>query len=51
MWSCPHCGQQAGLPFQDDQLQGMLCLNPDCGRFDASEGIEDHLTNAEYTDM
>lgn len=34
MWMCPYCGQNIGQPFRDTQLHGMLCLNPDCGRFD-----------------
>ncbi|MFY0542719.1 hypothetical protein [Brevibacillus sp. H7] len=33
MWTCPYCGGTLGQPFQDDQLRGMLCLQPDCGRF------------------
>ncbi len=33
MWTCPYCGGTVGQPFHDDQLQGMLCLQPDCGRF------------------
>ncbi|WP_169729955.1 hypothetical protein [Thermicanus aegyptius] len=33
-WSCPYCGYQHGFYFEDDQLSGMVCLRPECGRFD-----------------
>jgi hypothetical protein len=34
MWSCPYCGNHSGVAFKDMNLQGMLCMQPDCGRFD-----------------
>lgn len=34
MWSCPFCGNHNGIRFQDSNLKGMLCMHPDCGRFD-----------------
>lgn len=34
MWSCPHCGNSGGVKFKDSNLKGMLCMHPDCGRFD-----------------
>ncbi|WP_164984859.1 hypothetical protein [Ammoniphilus sp. CFH 90114] len=33
MWSCPYCGNHSGVKFKDMNLQGMLCMHPDCGRF------------------
>jgi hypothetical protein len=33
MWSCSYCGNHTGMPYEDSQLKGMLCLHPDCGRF------------------
>jgi hypothetical protein len=33
MWTCPYCGGTLGQRFDDDQLHGVLCLQPDCGRF------------------
>ena len=34
MWSCPYCGNSGGVKFMDPNLKGMLCMHPDCGRFD-----------------
>lgn len=34
MWTCPYCGCASGMYYHDSQLQGMLCLHPECGRFD-----------------
>lgn len=30
---CPFCGSEYGMPYKDNQLTGMLCLHPECGRF------------------
>jgi|GEM_PF-637998 len=40
-WTCPHCGGTLGQPFADSQLRGMLCLAPDCGRFDAQVAMKE----------
>ena len=34
MWMCPYCGNNGGVKFKDLNLKGMLCMHPDCGRFD-----------------
>ncbi len=34
MWSCPYCGNHSGVKFKDRNLKGMLCMHPDCGRFE-----------------
>ncbi|WP_172890890.1 hypothetical protein [Aneurinibacillus soli] len=34
-WKCPYCGSQYGMPYQDSNLVGMLCLEPNCGRMHA----------------
>lgn len=33
MWKCKYCGNQYGMPYKDNKLEGMMCLAPDCGRF------------------
>lgn len=33
MWKCEYCGGNKGMYYKDKQLEGMLCLEPDCGRF------------------
>ncbi|WCK56134.1 hypothetical protein PP175_09590 [Aneurinibacillus sp. Ricciae_BoGa-3] len=33
MWKCHYCGSEDGMPYKDRNLSGMLCLAPDCGRF------------------
>lgn len=33
VWICPFCGNKDGMPYEDSQLTGILCLNPECGRF------------------
>ncbi|GAA4701286.1 hypothetical protein GCM10023228_01120 [Brevibacillus fulvus] len=45
MWTCPYCGGKMGQPFEDGQLQGMLCLAPDCGRFDSGDNAQQPLIN------
>lgn len=32
MWTCPYCGNKNGMIFEDQQMSGMLCLHPECGR-------------------
>lgn len=49
MWSCPYCGNYQGLPFGDSNLKGMLCLHPDCGRFDEMDESKFNELNAEKT--
>ncbi|WP_170145317.1 hypothetical protein [Ammoniphilus oxalaticus] len=34
MWTCPYCGNSGGVGFVDPNLKGMLCMHPNCGRFD-----------------
>jgi hypothetical protein len=50
-WTCPYCGGTYGYPFQDNQLQGMLCLHPDCGRFVVSDPDHDDLSDWDATDF
>ncbi len=33
MWTCRYCGSNQGMYYKDQQLEGMLCLAPECGRF------------------
>lgn len=33
VWTCPYCGNQDGVYFRDRNLEGMLCADPECGRF------------------
>lgn len=40
-WSCPYCGSTQGLLFEDGNLKGILCQNPDCGRVDPLPEAED----------
>jgi hypothetical protein len=48
MWSCPYCHSREGLFFRDENLLGVLCLAPDCGRFnELDEGQWQALQNAE----
>jgi len=42
VWTCPHCGGTRGFFFTDENLQGMLCLAPDCGRFDPTAVFPAH---------
>ncbi len=51
MWTCPYCGGKLGQPFEDSQLRGMLCLSPDCGRFDASEDGDERLDEWDVADL
>lgn len=37
MWTCPYCGNQHGMIFEDSQMTGVLCLHPDCGRMDQQD--------------
>lgn len=39
-WKCPYCGSQQGMPYQDRNLVGMLCLEPTCGRMHAMTEAE-----------
>jgi len=43
MWKCEFCGSDNGMYYRDGQLEGMLCLAGDCGRFNEvkDEDIED----------
>ncbi|MCP1354110.1 hypothetical protein [Aneurinibacillus migulanus] len=48
MWKCPYCGSEHGMPYQDSNLTGMLCLGEMCGRFHAmteeeSKQVERHV--------
>ncbi|MEW9667698.1 hypothetical protein [Ammoniphilus sp. 3BR4] len=48
MWSCPYCGNHSGVRFKDSNLQGMLCMHPDCGRFnELDEQAYSQLDHAE----
>lgn len=49
MWSCPYCGNYQGLLFGDSNLKGMLCLHPDCGRFDEMDESKFNELNDENT--
>ncbi|NGQ94076.1 hypothetical protein G3578_02670 [Brevibacillus sp. SYP-B805] len=51
MWKCPFCGGSLGQPFQDSQLHGMLCLSPDCGRFDVHDAKEERFADWRETDL
>ncbi|QRG65429.1 hypothetical protein [Brevibacillus choshinensis] len=51
MWVCPYCGGNHGLPFHDEQLDGMLCLSDDCGRFVQEDAIPDERTEWDYSDL
>lgn len=51
MWICPYCGGDEGQPFHDDQLSGVLCLAPDCGRFDARVDDAREAATWEHLDM
>ncbi|WP_019119183.1 hypothetical protein [Brevibacillus massiliensis] len=51
MWRCPYCGEAKGQPFADSQLQGMLCLNPECGRFDSAEDSQEALYEWDSSDF
>ncbi len=41
MWKCQFCGNSNGIPYKDQNLEGMLCLAPDCGRFNHIEQDEE----------
>jgi hypothetical protein len=47
MWICPYCGGTKGHPFADRNLQGVLCLEPDCGRFDDQGFWENEITGGQ----
>lgn len=49
MWSCPYCGNHTGMPFEDNQLKGMICLHPACGRFNSLQASDDE--NLEDSDF
>ncbi|MGK5510536.1 hypothetical protein [Brevibacillus formosus] len=51
MWTCPYCGGSHGLPFHDEQLDGMLCLSSDCGRFVEEHGTSDDPREWDAMDM
>jgi len=41
MWQCKYCGSSKGMYYKDNQLEGMLCLDPNCGRFSEHEDNEE----------
>ncbi|WP_400163042.1 hypothetical protein ACAF76_009040 [Brevibacillus sp. TJ4] len=52
MWTCPYCGGTNGIPFHDEQLDGVLCLEADCGRFvDNEELYTDAIRQWDDTDF
>ncbi|WP_167497585.1 hypothetical protein [Brevibacillus antibioticus] len=51
MWTCPYCGGSHGLPFHDEQLDGMLCLSSDCGRFVEEGSTSDDPGDWDAMDM
>ncbi|GIO00662.1 hypothetical protein ABE137_08590 [Brevibacillus laterosporus] len=51
MWECPYCGFANGHVFLDNQLHGILCLNPDCGRFDSSDTSVEMLSDWDTSDF
>lgn len=51
MWTCPYCGGTHGLPFHDEQLDGMLCLTSDCGRFVEENVMQEDPGEWDYTDL
>lgn len=50
MWSCPHCGNQHGMMFEDQQMSGMLCMHPDCGRVDVLTAEEIRNNREQWAD-
>lgn len=40
MWSCSYCGNHLGMVFEDNQLSGVICMHPDCGRFEVLDREE-----------
>jgi len=46
LWNCQYCGSSNGMYYKDGNLEGMLCLESDCGRFteiaEISAEIHDH---------
>jgi hypothetical protein len=51
MWTCPYCGGTHGIPFHDEQLDGVLCLEADCGRFVENDWFADDLRQWDETDF
>ncbi|MCM3078962.1 hypothetical protein [Brevibacillus invocatus] len=51
VWICPYCGGNHGLPFHDEQLDGMLCLESDCGRFVEESLIPDDVREWDFSDL
>jgi len=51
MWNCPYCGGSQGQPFFDHQLQGMLCLDPQCGRFDVHDDQAERFSDSHESDF
>lgn len=43
MWKCKYCGGSSGMYYKDNQLEGMLCLEPECGRFNDKSITEDKI--------
>jgi hypothetical protein len=43
MWRCMYCGNENGMPYTDRNLKGMLCLEPNCGRFQSMTDEESRL--------
>ncbi|MFS0553120.1 hypothetical protein [Brevibacillus sp. 179-C9.3 HS] len=51
MWTCPYCGGSHGVPFHDEQLDGVLCLSSDCGRFVEENRTSDDPRDWDAMDM
>ncbi|WP_176560130.1 hypothetical protein [Brevibacillus dissolubilis] len=51
MWKCPYCGHDRGHVFSDNQLNGVLCLNQECGRFDETHEIENTASDFDSSDL
>ncbi|WP_176717272.1 hypothetical protein [Vulcanibacillus modesticaldus] len=41
MWTCRYCDGNNGMYYKDGLLEGMLCLNPECGRFTDIKDVDD----------
>ncbi|MBO8170947.1 MAG: hypothetical protein H0Z33_03540 [Bacillaceae bacterium] len=53
MWTCPYCGSSSGMMYEDRNLKGILCLHPDCGRFDQldEQRLESEEIRHFYSDL
>lgn len=47
MWTCSYCGKDQGMYYKDQQLEGMLCLEPDCGRFNNVVNNKEELSDSD----